>query len=80
MAHIEMPWIKACPCCKGAGRVFRNGTRGGYKVFVKCQVCGLRTRGVMEYADESKEEIDWGSESVREAIDLWNRREWTNEP
>lgn len=51
-------FLKRCPCCGGKAKVVTSYAIG-YRVWVACQKCGLRTRDRICSADSTTE---------------WNRR------
>lgn len=71
---------KKCPFCGDAETYLHyNGSKYGYYYYVKCELCGAQTRGVLRKRRElppvGEEDFEeWTNTAARTAVDLWNRR------
>ena len=67
---------KQCPFCGSSGsslwaRWYRKTSK--YYVWVQCDVCGAKTRGVPG-TEVDPEDNNWDDEACRDALALWNTR------
>lgn len=65
--------IKQCPHCGGNADLYSRKTyKGGYYIFVQCEICGATGKSV--YSSTAPEADNWESNACNVAVNAWNMR------
>lgn len=68
----ELKELKPCPFCGDEANMWCRGTRHGYMIIVKCDLCGAQTKAF--WSDTDAADDDWNNQACKMAAKAWNRR------